>query len=221
MDIKAVGFDLDGTLYPNYRMYLHSVPFFLAHPRLVRHFGKVRRRIRTIRPIEDFRKLQAELLAESLRIPVQRAARLIEETIYEQWQGTFRRIPAYRGVRATLEALLSNGLRIAVISDFPVERKLRYLGLDDIVECAFSSEETGYLKPNPEPFLELSHRLGLSAGEIMYVGNHYKYDILGAKEAGMRSAYLSGRRSADSEADITFASYEELRDSILKVAHTS
>lgn len=221
MDIKAVAFDLDGTLYPNYRMYLHSVPFFLAHSRLVRHFGKVRRRIRTIRPIDDFRELQARLLSDSLHIPTERAARLIEDTIYGQWQGTFRRIPAYRGVRSTLEALLSSGLRIAVISDFPVERKLKYLGLDDLVECAFSSEETGYLKPNPEPFLELSRRLALPPDKIMYVGNHYEYDILGAKEAGMRSAHLSGRKSADSEADLTFASYEELRDSILKGAHTS
>ncbi len=221
MDIQAVGFDLDGTLYPNYKMYLHSIPFFLAHPRLVRHFGKIRRVIRTIRPIQNFRRLQAELLASSLRLSTEQAAELIERNIYGRWEETFRRIPAFSGVRETLEGLREGGLRLAVISDFPVHRKLEYLGIADLIDFAFSSEETGYLKPNPEPFLSLSERLGIPTDKIMYVGNNYKYDILGAKEVGMRSAHLSTKRMIDSKADLTFSKYGELRDSILKFAHTS
>ncbi len=221
MDIQAVAFDLDGTLYPNHKMYLRSIPFFLTHARLVRHFGKIRRTIRMIRPIHNFRGLQAELLAVSLRVTTNHAAELIERNIYGRWEETFQGISAYSGVRNCLEGLHSGGLRIAVISDFPVERKLKYLGLDDLVDCAFSSEETGYLKPNPEPFLELSKRLGLPADKIMYVGNHYKYDILGAKEVGMKSAHLSSRKVIDSKADLTFSSYGDLRDSIMKYIHTS
>jgi putative hydrolase of the HAD superfamily len=221
MDIQAVAFDLDGTLYPNYKMYLRSVPFFVAHPRLVRHFGKIRRVIRTVRPIYNFRWLQAELLAGSLRISTAQAAELIERNIYGRWEETFRKISAYVGAREALQTLRAEGLRLAVISDFPVHRKLKYLGLDDLFDCAFSSEEIGYLKPNPEPFLSLAQRLSLPPDQIMYVGNNYKYDILGAREVGMRSAHLSRKRMIDSKADLTFTNYGELRDSILKYAHTS
>jgi putative hydrolase of the HAD superfamily len=221
MEIQAVAFDLDGTLYPNYQMYLRSMPFFLAHPRLVRHFGKIRRVIRTIRPVHNFRNLQAELLAGSLRISTTRAAELIERNIYGRWEETFRHVSAYSGVRETLKRFREVGLKIAVISDLPVDRKLGYLGLADLIDCAFSSEETGYLKPNPEPFLSLAQRLNLPPDTIMYVGNHYKYDILGAKKVGMRSAHLSVKKAVDSEADLTFSSYGKLRDSILRYAHAS
>jgi len=221
MKIQAVAFDLDGTLYPNYKMYFHSVPFFLAHPRLVSHFGRIRTTIRTIRPVRNFRGLQAELLAISLKVTVEKAAELIERNIYGRWEETFRRITAFPGIHELLERLKGQGLKLAVISDLPVERKLRFLKLEGLFDCAFSAEETGYLKPNPEPFLELAGRLGLSPGDIMYVGNNYKYDILGAKEVGMKSAHLTGKRIADSKADLTFSSYAQLEDSILEHIHAS
>lgn len=221
MRIQAVAFDLDGTLYPNYQMYLQSVPFFFAHPRLVRQFGRVRHRIRRIRPIPDFRRLQAELLASSLHLTAEEAFGLIERTIYGRWETTFRRIRPYPGARETLRIFRSEGLKTAVISDFPVDRKLRYLGLEDLVDCAFSSEEIGYLKPNPEPFRAVAECLALPTERILYVGNHYKYDILGAKEVGMRSAHLSRRKTVDSRADLTFSTYGELREAVLKYARTS
>jgi putative hydrolase of the HAD superfamily len=214
MKIRAVAFDLDGTLYRNAAMYLRSVPFFFRHPRLIRHFGHVRRRIRSTRPITDFHEKQAELLGRSLHISPERARLLIDTLIYERWERVLMRVPTYDGVPETLVAFRSAGLKVAVLSDFPVERKLSFLGLQGLFDCAFSSEETGYLKPNPEPFLELAERLDLPPREIMYVGNNYKYDILGAKEVGMRAAYLTRRRIADSKADVTFSSYAQLRKAI-------
>lgn len=216
MRIKAVAFDLDGTLYPNYKFYFHSIPFFLTHPRLVSHFRKIRATIRTIRPIRNFRRLQAELLAISLRVSVDTAAELIERDIYGKWEAVFSRVTAFPGVQQLLARLQGRGVKLAVISDLPVERKLKFLKLDGYFDCAFSAEETGYLKPNPEPFLALTERLGLAPNYILYVGNNYKYDILGAKEVGMRSAHLTGKRVADSRADLTFSSYGQLEDSILE-----
>lgn len=216
MMVEAIAFDADGTLYPDYRMYLRSIPFFLRHARLVRSFSRVRRRIRTIRPIEDFRALQAELLAKELGIGTDLAGELIDRHIYGTWQGLLNGIAAFPHLRELLAELRSEGYRLAVLSDLPVEQKLVHLGLDGLWDCAFSCEETGYLKPNPEPFLVLAERLGLPPERILYVGNNYRYDVIGATEVGMKSAHLSRRRRSGSRADVTFADYRELKRLLLE-----
>ncbi len=211
MDIEALAFDLDGTLYPSRKMYFHSIPFFLRHPVLVTHFGRVRRAIRTIRPIYNFRELQANLLAFSMRIAPEKAAELIERDIYGEWEDSFRRVAPFPDLRQVLESLKDDGLRLACFSDFPVERKLRFLKLEGLWSAAFSSEETGYLKPNPEPFNHLAERLRLPPERIMYVGNNYRYDVVGAADAGMKTAHLSRAKIPGSRADLTFSSFGELR----------
>ncbi|MEW5817014.1 MAG: HAD family hydrolase [Spirochaetota bacterium] len=214
MKIKAVAFDIDGTLYPNYQLYFRSIPLFISNPRLALHFSKVRKRIRTIRPITDFRKLQAELLSEAMNISYSRSFRLIEENIYTRWESTFHGIKVYPQIRTLLKELKEEGLKLGVLSDFPVARKLEYLKLNEGWDCTICSEETGYLKPNPEPFMRLSEDLDTSPGEILYVGNHYEYDVVGALRAGLKAAHIGKKQNSGSKADLTFSSIDELRNCI-------
>ena len=46
LPVSAVAFDLDGTLYPNYRFYIKLVPFLVKEQRYLRAFGKARDRLR-------------------------------------------------------------------------------------------------------------------------------------------------------------------------------
>lgn len=55
--------------------------------------------------------------------------------------------------------------------------------------------EIGGSKPSPVPFLALSQRLQVNPGRVLYVGDSYHHDVVGAHLAGMKSAYL--RREAD------------------------
>ncbi|MFW5643352.1 MAG: HAD family hydrolase, partial [Alkalispirochaeta sp.] len=73
------------------------------------------------------------------------------------------------------------------------------------------AEETGYLKPNPEPFLRLIEELGVPAGEILYVGNSYRYDIEGARAVGMVTAHITRKGSPGAPADLVFSRFSELR----------
>jgi putative hydrolase of the HAD superfamily len=211
MSIKAVAFDIDGTLYPNFLMYVYSVPFFLAHPRFVFHFGKVRKKVRKIRPIEDFRSVQASLLAEEMGIEKEKALNLINKTIYKQWELCFRGMILYPGVKPLLKELRSRGLKLAVLSDFPVGKKLNFFRLAHYFDYALSSESSGYLKPNPEPFQALVGTLGVPPAEILFVGNSSRYDIAGAGGIGMRTAYIGVKRGNKICADIKFLWYKELR----------
>jgi putative hydrolase of the HAD superfamily len=207
MLIKAVAFDVDGTLYPYSRLIGTSVALALQYPRFFGQFARVRIDVRRARPIEDLRRLQTELLADRLKMSVESADALIRKVIYGHLEERFRLVRPFRGVAAALSALREQELKLAVLSDFPVTRKLRYLGLDGLWDCELSSEETNYLKPNPEPFLALAGRLGLEPREILYVGDRYSYDVLGAHGVGMRTAHLSRRPAAGSVADLTFSSY--------------
>lgn len=217
MKIKAVGFDIDGTLYPNFSMYVSSSSSFFCHPRLVYHFGKVRKEIRSSEYTGDFRETQAKLLSYSMNISQDKAADLIERQLYQRWVYSFKGVKPFKTVRPALLSLKREGLKMGALSDFPVEKKLDFLGLTDLMDIAFSSEETGYLKPHSAPFINMISKFGIKAEEILYVGNSYKYDILGAKKAGLRTAHFVKKPESDSQADYSFYSFLDLRDWILAI----
>lgn len=214
MNIRAVGFDIDGTLYPNDVLYRKSLLRALRHPRLMYHFGRLRKEIRQVRPIEDFYRLQAELLARSLGVSEERARWLIEERIYRRWEKIAAEVPLYARVREVIARLRAENLRLGVLSDFPAGPKLEAIGLGGLWDCELSAEEVGYLKPNPEPFVSLASCLGVTPEEMVFVGNHESYDVLGAKSVGMKTALIVPERKADreNEADFTFTHYSQLLD---------
>lgn len=216
IDFDAVVFDVDGTLYENRHMYLRSLPFAVRHPRLIAAFSAVRRRIRKLRPIDDFYRLQAELLAEELGKEPQEARRLIDATVYRKWESLLDGIPLSPGVEALLHYLREDTqLKLGVLSDFPIERKLRLIGLENGWDVTLSSEEIGYLKPNPEPFEEVAGRLGTPPERVLYVGNSYRYDVLGSKAIGMLCAHFTRKQPRESRADLSFGHFRELHGWIL------
>jgi putative hydrolase of the HAD superfamily len=222
-DIAAAAFDVDGTLYPNRRFYLRAVPQALSHPRLLAAFSTARARIRrSDRAPGGFRDLQARLCAEELGAPeadTEKVKALIEKHIYGAWERLFTGINPFPWVRECLRAFKERGLKLAVLSDFPLGSKLAVLGLAGIWDAELCSEETGALKPHPAPFLRLAECLGLAPKSILYVGNSPAYDIAGAQNAGMKAALINSgchafpRRSHKSYP--AFRDYRQLREYVL------
>jgi putative hydrolase of the HAD superfamily len=99
-----------------------------------------------------------------------------------------------------------------------LKKKLANLKLEGIWDYARSCEEIGYLKPNPEPFRDLISFFALDPGEILYVGNNYAYDIIGAKSQGLITAHITRRFFAGSAADFSFSDYRRLGDWVLSLA---
>ena len=150
------------------------------------------------------------MLAKRLGVSPERARERINEEIHGTWESVLDRVPVYPHVRECVTGLREAGYPVAVTSDFPVERKLERLGLDDLFECRLWTEESGYLKPHPEPFVQLAACMGHSPEEILYVGNSYEYDVVGAKNVGMHAAHLSRKPHPDTVADVTFSDYRDL-----------
>jgi putative hydrolase of the HAD superfamily len=193
MTLKAIAFDIDGTLYPNRSMYLRSIPFALRNIRLMKVFSRVRKELRTIRPIQDFYETQARYVADALGQPYQTTRERIDRLIYGEWEKVLHSVRLYGGVREFVTRLERRDVKIGVMSDFPVQNKLDILGMSGLWHAEVSAEATGYLKPAAEPFIVLSRQLGVAPEETLYVGNSYHYDVVGASRAGMYTAHLDPR----------------------------
>lgn len=213
-----MAFDIDGTLYPERALNARLGLFAARNARFLLAFSSARRMLHALdettgdwpEDLEGFRRLQAELVAERLKLSEAEAAALADRIIYGELDSYFEGLPVFGGLQRALDDLSSGGLRLAVLSDFPAERKLKLLGLSGRFELAQCSEGSGLLKPAARPFLRLAAALGLEPGEMLYVGNSRRYDVRGSRAAGMRSALLSSARRRGDEAELVFSRWGEL-----------
>jgi putative hydrolase of the HAD superfamily len=218
-DIRGVAFDLDGTFYPNYRFYLRLIPFVLKEWRYMLAFSRARTELRGSFREGNFYDLQALIMARILGKDGEAIKGRTERLIYRGWEPLFKKVKPYRYVKEILGDLKAAGLVLGLLSDFPVERKLEYLGLDAYWDTALCSEQVNRLKPDPAPFLELARRMALPPEQILYVGNSVSYDIVGAKRQGMKAALVRSPlqlcRRNTGNADFVFSDYRQLREFVL------
>jgi putative hydrolase of the HAD superfamily len=222
--IQAVAFDLDGTLYPNCRLYIRLLPFLLKEWRLLAAFGRARDIIRLeqkqgqYKSGTDFYYYQAQLTAAILKTPTEATKEKIDRLIYRGWEPLFKKVALFPHAGETLAALRQAGLKTGLLSDFPPETKLYNLGITHHWDAVCCSEETGALKPDPRPFACLAAALGCAPEQILYVGNSLRYDTAGARRAGMQTALITGRvyRSGLTGPDFAFYDYRQLRDYVLQ-----
>jgi len=224
MPIRAIGFDIDGTLYSARRLYLRLLARGMRSFKLMVAFNDARHEIRklldspeyramNIRGVESFHRFQAELCARRLGADLEQTHEAIERFFYTAAVEPFATIPLYAGVAELLGELRSQGIRLGALSDFPCERKVELLGLGGLFDVVMTSEETGLVKPDRASFDLLASRLGTPPEHILYVGNSERYDVAGALGAGMRAALITkSRRAASSTAaEFAFSEFTQLR----------
>jgi putative hydrolase of the HAD superfamily len=216
MLIKAIAFDLDGTLYPDRFMYMRSLPLFLRYPFFIYTYNRMRKEIRSLESIDNIKLKQAEIVSSKLKITVSSARALIEDVIYRKWPRYFVGIKPFPHVRETIGLFKSRGLKLGILSDYPIGLKLKYLDLEDLWDYCESSETVNHLKPHAEPFNHMKTMLGVSPEQILYVGDRYSIDIVGAKRVGMKAAHFTKKKIPGSIADITFSDYKQFYDLVIK-----
>ena len=203
-EIKAVLFDLDGTLRHN-RPSADETFFDYAVQLGLQDSGESRRRAarwahhywaqseelssdKSTYPDEDHfwtnyarRSLSAYgcdmVLADELAPDVHR---YMKETYQpEDW------VPL--DVPETLEGLRAAGYRLAVLSNRtdPYDEQLEALGLAGYFEFAIAAGIVDSWKPDPVVFQHAIRNYGITGGEILYVGDNYYADVIGAKNAGL------------------------------------
>ena len=219
MKFSALAFDLDGTLYPNYRLYIRLVPFLLRNQRLLRAMDKARTMLRRSGEYgADFYDAQAALMAGVLKKPAGRIKEQTERLIYRGWEPFFKNIKLFPYAREALDSFRGHGIKLGLLSDFPPENKLENLEITQYWDAVVCSERAGRLKPDPKSFLDLASNLSVLPENMLYVGNSVPYDVIGAASAGMKTALISPRWKkgpASVPLDFVFHDYRQLRDYVL------
>jgi putative hydrolase of the HAD superfamily len=67
---------------------------------------------------------------------------------------------------------------------------LSHLGVLEFFTVTLFSNEVGYLKPHPEIFRKASQKLKIPLSQILHVGDDVKADVEGARNAGMKALLI-------------------------------
>lgn len=70
------------------------------------------------------------------------------------------------------------------------QAKVAAVGLTSLMDAVCSRDCLGIGKPDPAPFHHACARLGAAPDEVLYVGDEWQADALGAADAGLASAWL-------------------------------
>jgi FMN phosphatase YigB (HAD superfamily) len=235
-NIKAIFFDLDGTLR-------HSVPsggeVFTDYVKTMGLQVNEEARLRALR-WEHFYwassvDLRDDLLAhsgetEKFWIEYSRR-RLIALGAPEEWAVQFApKVSVHMGevykpesvvpedVRRTLPQLKESGYVLGVISnrDKPFHDVLQDHGISEFFDFSLAAGEVNIFKPDPGVFEHGLQRVNLSAGEVMYVGDNYYADVVGARNAGLQPVLYDPLGIFPDPDCATIKSFDEL-NSIVKV----
>jgi putative hydrolase of the HAD superfamily len=93
--------------------------------------------------------------------------------------------------RAVL-ARLQPRVALGVISNFygNVDRILAEAGMAPLLTVVIDSGRVGLSKPDPRVFGMAVEALGCTADEVLYVGDSFEKDMVGAHAAGLRTAWV-------------------------------
>jgi pyrophosphatase PpaX len=174
-------FDLDGTLIDSidliFRAYRHTAERHLA-----------------VQPPDS-------VWREGLGTPLRQQLSAVSEDpeLIEAMVATYREyhfahheqsVKAYPEVVEVLAALAGRGARLAVVTSklrSGAERGLVATGLMEFFHTIVSADEVSRAKPHPEPVFAALERLGMGAGEAVFIGDS-PHDIAAGREAGVTTA---------------------------------
>lgn len=97
-------------------------------------------------------------------------------------------VELFPDVVPALEALNEHFSLVAVTNG---NANLQRIGIRHLFHDVVTAVDVGSAKPAPPIFLEAVSRAGVGVQETLHVGDHPEIDIIGAQEAGLRTAWIN------------------------------
>ena len=220
MDIRAVAFDVNGTLVriltdDGMEQIFRSIAHFLTYQGIDLHRHQVRdlyfehmKEQRQASPEEHpefdavgiWRSiLQAHLTEFTRALPAEKLEQM-PLFLAEMYRGISRcRLRLYPHVREVLDVLRER-YPLAAVTDAQsayARAELHKVGLLDYFDPIVVSGDHGYRKPDRRLFQLALDRMGVAAEHALYVGNDMHRDIFGAQEAGMTTVMVESDQGAN------------------------
>jgi putative hydrolase of the HAD superfamily len=91
-----------------------------------------------------------------------------------------------------LDTLRSEGYRLGIVSNWgwSLRHRVQGAGLEGYFELVWGSAYAGCNKPHPCIFEQALTQMGLEPARVVYVGDNYRHDVLGARGAGMAAVLV-------------------------------
>lgn len=146
--------------------------------------------------LDDARRERFRRVFAALGVPLDAQATDAVASAYRSGYMTARR--ALNGAAALLTALRPHARVVIVTNNLLEEQqdKLRYCGLDGLVDALVASEDVGVSKPDREIFRIALDRAGVTADCAAMVGDSWANDIAGAHAAGIPAVWFNPERRA-------------------------
>jgi len=135
------------------------------------------------------------------------------EKVTEHWWD-HAGLEAYPDVLETLDTLRSMGVKTGIVTNgfrYDYERILEALDLAGYFDVVVGADTCGVAKPDRRIFLHAVDELGVEPGEVVFVGNEYKYDYVGARRAGLKPLLIDREGDAPEDADVIESLSDVLR----------
>ena len=205
--IKAVFFDLDGTLcdsdiawniaqretfqllreqYPNVSQEVLTETWKTVHQRLFQQLdaGKC--------SMADVRDARFQCLFQELGLPIDKVMEGLSGFFCSRYLTGLRLyddVTVLEKLHAYHVGIITNGAHDEH-TDSQLS-KVRHLGLSERIQSLTISGEIGVRKPKIEIFQVACERAGVSPKDAMLVGDTVENDIVGANQAGMTSVFIN------------------------------
>ena len=198
--VRAICFDLDGTLYRQTPLRVRMGIILLREwvsgrvttrdLRAISAFRRNKERARSLGACHDLDDQVLAATAKKIGYSIERVSALVDQWINRIPLSV---LPVLRDpeLPRMLERLHLRGYRLGVYSDYPVRAKLEALDLplslfDVLIESG--DPEVNALKPQSKGFEVMSRKLNVEPHAILYIGDRDSVDGVGARSAGMQFA---------------------------------
>jgi putative hydrolase of the HAD superfamily len=195
---RVISLDLDDTLWP-------VAPVIAAAEKALFDWLKSRYpRAAQGRSVESMRSLRASIAAQFpehshdlsfLRrraLAAQFGAAGFSESLVEEAMEVFlaqrNRVEIYADVRPSLARLRAR-YRLFAVSNGNAD--LQRCGIGDLFEGHVTAAAAGAAKPDARIFSALRRLAGVSAAEVLHIGDDPLADVVGATQAGMQAVWLN------------------------------
>lgn len=214
---KAIVFDLDSTLTDTHRYPYRASKWLLEHcvddveaiadeylSQLVTNYrrgiGEIVAGASYRTPFDVIKRAIRETLM-SMHLPV-------DEDVIEEGTKLFRWLhvetsTAYPGVEEMLTLLKGRGKILGSVTnsfESHLELVLSKLNLLHFFSCLVDGGDVKAYKPMPAPFEKVLECMSMRPDEVLYVGDEYYADIVGASQVGIDAVWVNTRKGSIDEA---------------------